>query len=404
MSTEQTFNDVQSRPAHTIPKSGLGVAAPTGLAHFHHPGYDDIDESELFTLPTCSLNNDGHHCTEHMVAEQGCYAMAICQSGFFTKQRSRASSRVHHGQGFTEGHYWYHLDDESKGEDYATLIDFRQWRYRPEEMPDNWREALPWRGKEDDDQEDSDCCITGEDGGVQKAHLVEKTEWQWWIENNMTDYAAASGVTRTTDAIGQETTVPGNLVPLSDGLHRMWDSNFFCLFPLPRDGKWHMHCVFLQQQEKTVRKHHRRPLRGGLRHTSPACAWARFVLSIYRKYAGTFLAKSVARYLGGSKLAARNVSGAEILQQRQNKVRNTSPRKKSRSGSPRKRTHSSHESAVDEDDQEFVPCAYSSNGEDSAVDVAPDTTPRRGRKKRRDESMIVGQHNGSKKCKIVDYS
>ena len=45
-------------------------------------------------------------------------------------------------------------------------------------------------------------------------------------------YAGTSGVTRATSTIGQEMLVPGNLIPLSDGLHRMCDTDFFCLFPM----------------------------------------------------------------------------------------------------------------------------------------------------------------------------
>lgn len=247
-------------------------------------------------------------------------------------------------------------------------------------------EAVPWRGREDEDQEDGDCCVTGEDGGVQKAHLVEKTEWQWWTENNMTDHAATSGLARTTETIGQETTVPGNLILHSDGLHRLWDRNFFCLFPLRcADKTWRLHCVFLQPLEKAVLNHHRRPLRGGLRHTSAACAWARFVLSICRKYASTFLAKPVRRYLGGSKMKSRMVEASEILQRRQDRVRNTSPTKKSGSGSPQKRTRSSsQDDRRDEEIWEGWEMGLDSQ-KDSAVELSSNASPDRGRKKTRAE-------------------
>ena len=386
MDEQQAFDDIETRPAHTIARSGHGVTAPTNVVHLHHPGYEDDDESVLFTLPTCSVNSARQPCAEYMVAWQGCYAIAISQSGFFTKQRDRTSHKVRHGQGLPAGHYWYHLETESGTDMYATLSEFRAWHYRPEEMPQNWREAVPWRGREDEDQEDGDCCVTGEDGGVQKAHLVEKTEWQWWTENNMTDHAAMSGLTRATETIGQETTVPGNLIVLSDGLHRLWDRNFFCLFPLRcADKTWRLHCVFLQPLEKAVRNHHRRPLRGGLRHASAACAWARFVSSICRKYVSTFLAKPARRYLGGSKMKSRMVEASEILQRRQDKVRNTSPTKKSRSGSPQKRARSpSQDDPRDEEDWEGETWEIcDSSQKDSAVDLSSDGSPDRGRMKTR---------------------
>lgn len=63
--------------------------------------------------------------------------------------------------------------------------------------------ALPWRGQEDEAYEDGDCFIAGKDGGVQRANLVEKTAWQWWMENNMTGHAAAAGLPRVTEAVAK---------------------------------------------------------------------------------------------------------------------------------------------------------------------------------------------------------
>jgi hypothetical protein len=112
--------------------------------------------------------------------------------------------------------------------------------------------------------------------------------------------------------------VPGNLIPLSDGLHRMWDNGYFCLFPLKvPEGQWRLHCLFMLPLQKMVRIHHRRPVRGGLSDVSPACAWARFVLSVCHKYEATFLAKRTRRKLGGSTTAAQWMEAEQILQQRQ---------------------------------------------------------------------------------------
>jgi hypothetical protein len=207
-------------------------------------------------------------------------------------------------------------------------------------MPVNWTYATPWDGKQDDGQREGDCCVTGEDS-AQRAHLILKTEWEWWIENGMSDHAGTSGVTRATATIGQEMLVPGNLIPLSNGLHRMWDNGYFCLFPFNvSEGQWRLHCLFMLSLQKMIRIHHRRPVRGGLSDVSPACAWARFVLSVCHKYETTFLAKRTRRRLGGSTTGAQWMEAEQILQQCQGWIRNTSPTKKSRSGSPRKRDRS----------------------------------------------------------------
>lgn len=68
----------------------------------------------------------------------------------------------------------------------------------------------------DDDQREGDCCVTGEDF-IQRAHLIPKTEWAWWIENGMSDHAGTSGITRATTTIGQEMLVPGN------GMYSMYE-------------------------------------------------------------------------------------------------------------------------------------------------------------------------------------
>lgn len=135
--------------------------------------------------------------------------------------------------------------------------------------------------------------------------------------------------------------VPGILIPLSNALHRMSDNGYFCLFPLKAlDGQWRLHCLFMLPLQKMVRIHHRRPVRGGMSDVSPACARARFVLSVCHKYETTFPAKRTRRKLGGSTTAAQWMEAEQILQQRQGWIRNTSPtKKKSRSGSPRKRDH-----------------------------------------------------------------
>ena len=38
--------------------------------------------------------------------------------------------------------------------------------YRPEEMPESWHEAVVCQGREDEDWEEGDFCITIDDGGA----------------------------------------------------------------------------------------------------------------------------------------------------------------------------------------------------------------------------------------------
>jgi hypothetical protein len=379
-------DDTVRRPPHRLPKVGDGISAPKDLVHLHHPGYLDVDQSVLFTLPTCSINMEKQPCAEYWLAWQGCYVLAIERRGFFTVEAQRSSARVANGQGLVAGHYWYHLDDKEEEEPYATLQSFRTWRYERNNMPSNWSDAIPGeRKQDDDDHREGDCCLTGEDF-AQRAHLVPKTEWEWWTENGMSDHAGTSGVTRATAAIGQEMLVPGNLIPLNDGLHRMWDNDFFCFFPLKAlDGEWRLHCLFMLPRQKMVRIHHGRPVRGELSDVSAGCAWARFAFSVCRKYEVTFLAKRARRKLGGSKIPPQWVEAEQILQQRQGWIRNTSPTKKSRSGSPRKRDRSpSRDDRADSaawDDFEVKETLEREDipEEDSANEGSVNESPERGR-------------------------
>jgi hypothetical protein len=81
----------------------------------------------------------------------------------------------------------YHLDVEEEEDLYATLQSLRTWRYNLDNMPANWSQAVLWEGKQDDEQREGDYCVT---------------EWDWWVENGMSDHAGTSGVARATATIG----------------------------------------------------------------------------------------------------------------------------------------------------------------------------------------------------------
>jgi hypothetical protein len=77
--------------------------------------------------------------------------------------------------------------------------------------------VVPWTGRQDDDHQDNDCCLTGGDF-AQKALVVPTTELEWWNMNHMVYIAAAeSGVRMKPESMA----VPGNSIPLSPTLHSM---------------------------------------------------------------------------------------------------------------------------------------------------------------------------------------
>jgi hypothetical protein len=140
--------------------------------------------------------------------------------------------------------------------------------------------------------------------------------------------AAESGVRMEPESMA----VPGNSIPLSPTSHSMWDNGHFSLFPLKvSEGQWRLHCLFMRPLQKMVRLHHRRPVRRGMANMSPACAWARFVLSVCQIYESVFLTEQTRRKLGGSKIEAQWVEADQILQQRLERQGSENPRKRGRS-------------------------------------------------------------------------
>ena len=202
-------------------------------------------------------------------------------------------------------------------------------------MSPEWSEAVTWNGRDSADQEPGDCCLSGIDV-TQEARVVPEAEYDWAIRNHMQFQAGMGGAITQNSAYGSEMDVRGNMIHLSHTVQRLWDDDYFCLFPLKLPGGGggcRLHCLFTEPLRKAIRMYHRRPLRGGLSQLSPACAWARFVLLVCRKYESTFLAEQTRRKLGGSKVKAQWMEADQILQQRLERQRSGNPRKRGRSQS-----------------------------------------------------------------------
>jgi hypothetical protein len=315
-SHSSNVDNVMTRTACCIPEAGKEVSGVLRLVRLHHPGYPD-DVSDLLVLPTCSINTKAQPCAEYWLAWQACYVLVIERVGFFTAKRERSSDRITPGQGLVEGHYWYHLDgDTDEEEQYATLQSFRVWEYNEESMPSGWSEAVSRNGRDSADQEPGDCCLSGIDY-TQEARVVPEAEYDWAIRNHMQFQVGMGGATTQNSAYGSEMDVRGNMIHLSHTVQRLWDDDYFCLFPLKLPGGGggcRLHCLFTEPLRKAIRMYHRRPLRGGLSQLSPACAWARFVLLVCRKYESTFLAEQTRGKLGGSKIEAQWTEADQILQ------------------------------------------------------------------------------------------
>jgi hypothetical protein len=241
-SHSSNVDNVMTRTACCVPEAGKEVSGVLRLIRLHHPGYPD-DVSDLLILPTCSINTKAQPCAEYWLAWQACYVLAIERTGFFTAKRERSSDRITPGQGLVEGHYWYHLDDDAdEDEQYATLQSFRIWEYNEESMPPEWSEAVTWNGRDSADQEPGDCCLSGIDV-TQEAHVVPEAEYDWAIRNHMQFQVGMGGATTQNSAYGSEMDVRRNTIHLSYTVQRLWDDDYFCLFPLklPEGGGFRLH-------------------------------------------------------------------------------------------------------------------------------------------------------------------
>ena len=382
----------RSRAPLPVPAHDPSISIPPGYVSVRHPGYDD--EREIFRFVAYNKNQDGKRWIDFDFAYDMCMAVTgHVKPGFFTCERAPNTMEVVPQQGaLLEGkRYFFHIDADTAGvpEMYPVIKDIRDYVFSPAHVRDHWRKAVPISQTEDGQQPEA-CIISGQYPHAQDAHLLPKTEWQYWKEHGLHKYALQPGP-RTQ---GYETLTRSNIIKLSPTLHTMFDAGHFVL--IPANGR--LQCQWIRQSDRMALEFHSRPVRGGCHVVSPEYAYLACVYRVIGLMQEELLERGSRKTLvfaGDGETA--EMTGLELGQYREQQARNTSPTKAgSRSGSPRKRSRAPEEELEDIGYLDRVDHDADLDS-DSGVDVDSLT---RGRRRTSGCEKVLRRIGGMKRVKI----
>ncbi|KAI4128552.1 MAG: hypothetical protein LQ347_004133 [Umbilicaria vellea] len=320
--------EFQSRGAYPQPKAEDGVRAPPGEVVVYLPGYEN--DRVLLRFWAYSVDEVHGPYVTYQFAYDMCMAMTDnARPGFFTKERAPNSEKIKAKRGgllakekcfFQTG-----SDTSTIAEKYPVLRSFRDLNFRPEVVDAHWREAVPWEGHSEGYKPDA-CILSGEDVMIEDAHLIPKTEWQFWKENALHRYAMEPAP-RTQ---GRETYTRSNTIPLASNLHKMYDAGHFVLIPV--DGR--LQAQWIRRSDHMALKYHHRRVQGGLSVVSPELAYLACVYRMIGVMQEELLERGSQETLvmtreGG----AVTMNGFELGQYKSQQLRNTSPTKSESGGS-----------------------------------------------------------------------
>ncbi|KIW21997.1 uncharacterized protein PV07_12600 [Cladophialophora immunda] len=322
-----------SRDPYPLPTAGEGVVAPPGEVTIYLPGYEP--DRTLLRFWAYSVDEEDGPYVNYEFAYDMCMAMTNnAGPGFFTKGREPNSEKaeVEKGGLLAKQKYFFHVgsDTSTVPEKYPVLRSFRDFTFTPEVVGEHWRKAVPGKRSADGYLPDA-CCVSGEDVMIEAAHLIPKTEWQFWKENALHRYAMEP-VPRTQ---GRETYTRSNTIPLASNLHKMFDAGHFVLIPV--NGQ--LQCQWIRRSDLMALKYHHRPVHGGVATVSPELAYLGCVYRMMGVMQEELLERGAQETLVLTKEdGAIMMTGFDLGQYKSQQLRNTSPTKSGSGGSgPRKR-------------------------------------------------------------------
>ncbi|WPH02631.1 Hypothetical protein R9X50_00549600 [Acrodontium crateriforme] len=389
--------DRRSGPFLPDPQAEDGISASPGYVTVYHPGYDG--EREIFRFMAYDQGNDGKRWVDYNFVYDMCKAVTRhLRPGYFTLGREPNLPPVgREGMRLLEDvKYFFHLGDGSEllPEMYPVIRSFRDYVFLPSHVGDHWRQAVPSESRLQGYKSNA-CVVSGLEFFAEDAHLLPATEWQYWKEHGLGEYASQP-VSMTP---GRETFTRSNLIKLQPTLHKMFDAGHFVLIPI--SGL--LRCQWIQHSSRMTTQFQSRPVQGGCDLISPEYAYLACVYRVMQLMQVRFLERGPVKTLvitsEGEKLT---MTGTELTDYRITQVRNTSPtRSGSRSASSRKRARGTEED-VDES-AEMEHGAYCDSA-DWAVDVDQWTRGRRrttdiedmirsDARKRRKMMLILGRQN-----------
>lgn len=224
----------------------------------HHPGYNE-DCNPLISLLAPDGEQGGlEYGTLHAI----CAVIADNRfDGHLSTQRSGEAPAIEAAGIVAPGHYWFHVpspppsppqaDQDTtrsspnpsaapsstpSGWVYPVVAFFDSWRFPHGRVPETWQQATTQPRdhslRNTVAERDGNCRLTAHREVAEMAHVVPKSEADWYTRNGMSRYAELSR--RAGD---QTISSASNMILLRSDVHTLWDNRDFAFVPkgLPLD-------------------------------------------------------------------------------------------------------------------------------------------------------------------------
>ncbi|KAK0710336.1 hypothetical protein B0T26DRAFT_653187, partial [Lasiosphaeria miniovina] len=245
---------------------------------FLHPGYDSLNA--LLILPcvdpvtsnTVIVDYGVHHNTALLACQiiagnafKGTY-LALDEAGKKRVQVPREGT-------LPDPEYYFIVP----GEDPHPIVpSFQDWKFPHGSIPESWPSVIPSQNW------NKDCSLTNSRYSVETAHLIPKSERDWYIRNEMHRY----------DGAYDDIDDAGNLIPLRENLHTTFDTRrSFVIVPKEvairsetsvDSGREYVVHHFSMDDEEVWRLHHTVIIET-LHHRARPYIFARFAWAVFSK-------------------------------------------------------------------------------------------------------------------------
>ena len=324
------------RKTHKTIEKVEGVYTPPEFVILRHPAQGTGVESVLFRVPAYSESGTVKgYVPYELLWLAGVIISDNRTEGYLTRGTAPNEQIVDPGTCLRPGNYYFQVGsrDATEPENYALLRGIQQWKLKEEMIPQAWKDAASWVGREVSHRENT-CIVTGANDKVQSAHLVPAALHQWLLAQEMLQHAINSRVIR-----GRETLNSSNMVRLYAPLHAMLDDGSWVFFPFPETsegGRWRYHCVWVRRNDTMANWYHCRPVRGGCEDVTEHAMIARFAYNVFMCMQTDHLALDRDRYLRNDEGTNQVTSHDEVDEWLEENRTSTDPKRRSKSRSPTK--------------------------------------------------------------------
>lgn len=248
-----------------------------------HPGYGR--GNTLFALPACEgagAEGKAHYATVYT-------ACAIISNnrydGWLSSTLSGEPRTYPDLEGLVPaGIYYLHFEPDPNSQPYPVVPNFRAWAFPHNYLPSLWNRSAQEVAMIGPRTDIETCRLTKKRLACENAHIIPKTERQWFLDNEMDQYSELSG------QIGQGVVdSPANLIGLRRDLRSLWDDSFFSILPKEFQGgerdriRWCAHSL-VEDQELFANYHSQRV--ESLAGSPVQYFYARFAWDIFPKLLG----------------------------------------------------------------------------------------------------------------------